>query len=302
LGETTIAWAKDHGIPTFSYWPALIGRRADYRGFAADCHLLYGEQAGDVLREAGVAPERICVTGSVTFDAALARAGEDHARTVRDRVLRFWEEGDRLVVVGTEALPRPDEELVPVLRALLALEGVHTVLKVHPADSVGQFSALAASLNPGGRRLEVVRECDLMALLGAADLVIGVLSNILVSGAMLGAVTLVCDFGGKRHALDLAAEGLSEGCFDPHHLAATLRRVLFDPVARARLERRSRRARVRFNGACDGRADERVAAALRCRTRGQPGRAATRRGGHASGGIRTDRTGANGVERSEVML
>jgi len=257
LSIAAIEWARRAGLPSIGYWPALLGERPDCRFFPADRHLVYGEQIREAMLRSGVPEAKARSVGSVTFDEALGRSREDDIRLVRTDMLKHWREGEKLVVVGTEALPRPLEEIGPVVAALGAIEGVHIVIKVHPVDSLAFYERFAASTGLG-TRIEVVGPCALNALLGAADLLVCVLSNIIVTAAQLGTPTLVCDFSNKRAPLDFVAEGMCVGCFAPERAGAMLREFLEGGELRQEAERRMRAAISRFNADNDGNSHLRV--------------------------------------------
>lgn len=258
LCVAAILWAKRRGLKTLGYWPALLGDRPDCRFFPADRHLVYGDQIANQMIGSGVPPDRVRSVGSVTFDNALGRDAEADRKLVRKRILPLWQEGMKLVIVGTEALPRPLEEIEPALQALLQLAQVYVAIKVHPADSI-EFYQEVARRHGSRQRIEVVGKCDLDALLNSADLLICVLSNIIVTAAQLGTPTLVCDFADKRRPLDFVKAGLCLGCFDRQELAEMVRALLSDsPQRKTALEMMGAGLRA-FNGPNDGLSHIRVA-------------------------------------------
>ena len=105
----------------------------------------------------------------------------------------------------------------------------------------------------------MVKEFPLFPLLAAADLIVCVLSNIIVTAAMLGTPTLVCDFINRRQVLDFVLEGLAFGCFDSRLVNAEVRRILFDSAVRTNWLQEKERALTRFNGPCDGNSARRIA-------------------------------------------
>jgi predicted glycosyltransferase len=154
-------------------------------------------------------------------------------------------------------LPQPLVELEPVLRVLGEMPDVHVVLKVHPSDSLSFYQDFVQNL-PCADNIEVVKDCEVQALLHTADLLVCIISNMIVMAAILGTPTLVCDFSGKRRPLDFVAEGLSFGCFSQSEIAPMVRRLLFDPAA-AQEWRQMRRTALRgFNGPNDGQSHSRV--------------------------------------------
>lgn len=254
---SAINWAKSNSIPSIGYWPALLGKRPDCRYFPADRHLVYGDQIKDVIGRSNVTAEQVRSVGSITFDDALGRSKFRDLQFVRHHVLKHWYQGDQLVVIATEALPRPLEEIGPVVRALAEFENVHIAIKVHPADSLEFYERFATSTGLE-HRIEVLGTCPLNAVLNAADLLICVLSNIIISAAQLGTPTLVCDFSEKRTPLDFVKEGLCLGCFEQDRLTDMLRTLLSDSEERRAAIRLMKDGILRFNAYNDGQSHQRV--------------------------------------------
>jgi hypothetical protein len=224
----------------------------------ADSYLVYGDHLQEQLVELGIPKAAIEVIGSTTFDKSLGRDPERDREHTRTKILRNWSAGDKLVVVGTECSPRPFEEIDPIVRVLTALDGVHPVIKVHPNDSLEMYENYAASLDVGDK-LEVVKSCDVNALLHAAELLTCIFSNLIVSAGVLGTPTLVVDFANKRAPLDFVAQGLCLGCFQPDKLDQMLSDLLQPSALRNTAEALLQKNINRFNGLNDGRSAARVA-------------------------------------------
>jgi hypothetical protein len=256
---------QNRGACWLAYFPNLVKPTLDivsskhpafYR--QANRYLTYGDYLSDQLTSLGIPRELITTVGSRTYDKSQGRDSEADRDYTRNQILKTWRPGEMLVVIATECLQRPFEEIDPVVRNLLAIGGVHVVIKVHPQDSLEMYEEFARTLAAGGR-LEVVGPCDLMALLHSADLLIAVYSNIIINAAVLGTPTLVCDFGNKRAPLDFVAAGLCLGCFDPAGLPQMLKDMLQPSETRRRAEDLLRRGISQFNGPNDGQSARRVA-------------------------------------------
>lgn len=258
VAVATLHWSRRRGVPNVGYWPALLGDRPDCEYFPAERHLVYGDQLRDKMIGLGFDAGTVETVGSCNFDKALTRDRDADRAYVRSNLLHGREPRESLAVVATEALPRPFEELEPVLAALSAMDDVEIVVKLHPADSAEFYGAELRSRGYADR-VVLVGRCDVDALLHAADLLVCVLSNIIVNAALLGTPTAVCDFGNKRAPLDFVAEGLATGCFEPGAVAPTLRALLGPGPRRDEALARLRTARHRFNGPSDGQSAERIA-------------------------------------------
>lgn len=256
-----LTWLAANGVPDVGYWPALLGVRPDCAFFPASQHLVYGDHLRDLMVAMGIDARAIEAVGSVNFDQAVGRNMELDVAYVRDRLLADRRPCQKLVVVATEALPNPFEEIGPVLEALSAMPEVEIVLKLHPADSAKLYGDQLAQRGLAGR-VVIVERCDLDALLHAATLLVCVLSNIIVRAAILGTPTLVCDFGDKRRPLDFVTTGLAVGCFSPQQVAPMLADLIGDGPARERVVAQLKQAALRFCYRIDGKSAERVAARL----------------------------------------
>jgi hypothetical protein len=98
----------------------------------------------------------------------------------------------------------------------------------------------------------------LIGLLSEADLLVCILSNIIVTAAVVGTPNLVCDFSNKRAPVDYCREGLCLGCFDPESVPHTLKLMLMNSTLRDQALTMLKTGVHRFNGPNDGRAASRV--------------------------------------------
>ena len=255
LAATTGRWAVGHGMPWVGAFPILVGDRPDGHHFPAQHHLVYGEQLRDLAVRDGQPAEHVHVVGSPNYDRFLGRNQTQDRALIANSFPQGL--GRKLVVVATEAFSDPFVELGPVLNSVNAIEGAFVVLKVHPSDDEEMFARFAATL-PFTYRIAVTKEFDLGALLHCADLLVCIVSNVIVSAAVLGTPTLVCDFSGKSKVIDFVREGLAEGCYDPALIRQTVEGLLFDQKTREACIARLARGVRRFNGPNDGQSAQRI--------------------------------------------
>jgi len=255
LSIMTGRWAVDSKVPWIGMFPILLGRRPDCRHFPADRHLVYGAQLTELLLERGVRPETVTVVGSPTYDIpeAMNRA------SARKRIEQDFPalSGRRLVVVATEAFADPSPEIIPILRTLSGMDGVGTILKLHPEDDPKFFRSLIEQAS--AQSVILVENYDLATLLAGSELLMAIVSNVIITAAMLGTPNLVCDFSGKSAVVDFVAEGLSSACRDVAELEGKVRALVFDPGERERAIEAMEAALPRFNGPADSRSAVRIA-------------------------------------------
>ena len=252
--------ARQCGRTWWAYLPNLINATIEDNFFPADRYLVYGEHARDIMVRGGTAAEAIDVVGTPQFDR--------HVGTPRDKGIdrRQVESlfpgiiGNRLVVLGTERRPNEMGELVPVVEALAAMDGVYTIIKVHPDESPFPFEDLVQEYGTG--RFEVVQACDLRMLLSAADLLICSASNINIQAAQLGTPALVVSLAVEPYRIDFVSEGLCIGVRKREEIGPTILGILTDDETRKRAKNLARTGIRRFNGPNDGRSVERVVDAI----------------------------------------
>src|SRR5262249_53704901 len=128
-------------------------------------------------------------------------------------------------------------------------------------DSLDFYANVLTSLGKP-ENIVAVQQCDLLALLCAADLLIAILSNVIITAGVLGTPTLVCDFSEKTRVLNFVKEGLCAGCYEPKEVSAVVQDLLFNPESKAAAQRRLTTGLRRFNGPNDGNSHQRIASFL----------------------------------------
>lgn len=249
-------WARARSLPWLGHFGATIGRCPDHYFFPASEHLAYGGQLGDHIASTGKGRASIHVVGSPAFDAHMGRdRAVDRARVEADFPRLA---GNRLMVVTSEAFPDPATELVPILQAVTQITGAHVIFKLHPDDDPAGMQKMTERAGVADR-IDMVHRYPLGQLLGAADLLVSVMSTVIIEAAVVGTPTLVCDFSGKSAVLDFVGEGLCLGCNDPAEIRRQAEAILFDPAVAERAREKIRDGIERFNGPNDGQSARRIA-------------------------------------------
>lgn len=248
-------WAGRREIPWIGFFPILVGDRPDAHHFPAPEHIVYGDQLRNIIVSDGNPQESVIITGSPTYDDFVARDSAADRAYCKATIPSIGSR--KLVVVATEAFPDPLTEIGPVMDALATIDDIFVVLKVHPSDDGEFFERYVESLS-NRDRIQVVQACDLGALLHTADLLICIISNIIISAAVLGTPTLVCDFSNKRRVLDFVAAGLCRGCFDPDSVRDLVTSMVFDEDEKRKSSEMLAVGARQFNGPCDGRSASRI--------------------------------------------
>lgn len=256
--------AVQHGI----LYPKYFSYRHDPD--EADCPrplrtAVFGEAARRFLVErGGYAPESLVLTGSPKFDELLERV----ARWDRDELRHGLGVGadESLLVVASRFRPIRDThhaigQAVPaLLRAVDALEGVHCLIKPHPAEPPEPYQRALREAAVSRTRV-LPPFVDLLKLLHAADALVTVESLSAVEALVLGRPVVVLEM--PNHLRDLVEAGVAVGVESGRDPAGALWAVLRDPETRERLEERRRAYLSELAMGVDGRATRRILALVR---------------------------------------
>ena len=144
----------------------------------------------------GVPPEKLVVTGRPSLDSLARASAPERTRALRDAY--GVRPGERLLLCAVPQLgehgllpwPRHWEEVERLLRAFAGLEGVQTVLSLHPKSDPTEYLPRAARF---GAQLASERVYE---LLPACDLFVATFSSTVIQAAALGKPTVVAGYQG----------------------------------------------------------------------------------------------------------
>ncbi|MBF0553698.1 MAG: hypothetical protein HQK96_03990 [Nitrospirae bacterium] len=238
-GVTTVLH-MDH--PYCSFWPA-------------EHHLVYGEQVVDIMVKDGIRNEKIQVVGSEHFDRCFRRDRDSD----KSYVYKLFPQvhGKKLVIVATESRARQMIEIDPSVRLLSKMEGLFTIIKLHPDDKPDEFEQILVHLGHPPN-IVIAKDVDVLALVHVCDLLITMASNLIIEAGIMGIPSLVYNFSGIPCPIDLVSEGLCFGADSPEEFDKMVRLLLFDATSRAEALKKLLLI-SRFNGPNDGKSSERIA-------------------------------------------
>lgn len=267
VGETNVAGGlqafASAGVPTLGVLPILVSAHATQRFWPAQRHLVYGEQAAEVLQQAGVHPRDIEVVGSEHYDRYVRRVATRDADRERFFAEHPHAAGRAVVLLATEALPGVTAEMQATIDALLEIEELFLLVKLHPDDSEARYRQLLPEARR--ERWALHKDYPLPVAIHASRLLLASHSNVMIESSAVGVPALRMTYLGESPSLDFVAEGLCLGADSPAALRDLVATLLRDPAEMARAEAMLGQIR-RFNGPNDGGAAARiVAAALRTR-------------------------------------
>ena len=236
--------ARQASIPTLAvldHWSTLAERFSAREPFdcVPDAVSTVDESSAAQLRALGF-PGSARAGGHPHFDHLIGR-GRALDRAAARRVLAIPAEQLVMVFVseplarqyGTSLNYRPDE-LFPyteeeVLGAVgdafdeVASTGL-VVVKLHPLEDAGAYAGMALEADPD--RVRVLRSCPPDVLIGAADVVVGMTSSLLIEAALMGAPTMSVRPRDDPRSIELGAAGLLVSVCDTADLVGALEALL----------------------------------------------------------------------------
>jgi glycosyltransferase involved in cell wall biosynthesis len=276
--------ARAGGVPCLLFSGALVMGRERSRLFdVADRMLVIGQELKDrLVKEQDVDPARVTVVGDPRSNAARL---VPPARLRADVCTHFGLPADRplLTLVSKyvsllfssqekEALYRT---LFGAVRMLAPALVPSVIVKVHPNEDLVQLREQVRAWGCGEAVL--TKEYDIHRLFGASDAAVMVTSMAGLEAMAMGCPVVAVQTAGKDFEGGVMPPYVSAGAVervdmgDPTALAATLRRLLTEPAARAGLVERGRRFAARYVHPVDGELARRLLAVVEEIRSGQRG-------------------------------
>ena len=220
--------------------------------------LLFDKFAAEHLIEAGHFPPRaLAVTGSPRLDAVAADAanlsGDALAKARREAGAS--EHAALILIVSKYSQIR--SHLPALVEAVQACQGVHAVIKTHPAETLEPYEAVVAGL-PNVRVLPA--SAPLAPLLKGARAVVTVNSTVAIDAMVLGIPALAV--GLPNNLTPFVEAGAMAGTGSNDEIVPALQRVLYDEGFRQQLKTAAGAVTKRYGIVADGRSAERSASAI----------------------------------------
>lgn len=251
------ALAKKHGIPTLACGAAIdTGSARSYmRHLYADKIAAMGEVSKNIYIESGLDAERIAVTGTAHFDRLFDRDEELDKRVLEEHDL---DPGRQIIVFSTENLSLSEtvEALVGVIDAVLKMETIHLVVKVHPGEDMGPYQTLVDEYHDP--RIHVIKDIDLYSLISNCVLLIAKYSTTALEAMMIDKPVLIINLSGEKTPVPYAEEGAALGVYRYEDIEQSILKALYDEETRAKYK--SGRHEFVRKWACepDGMASQRI--------------------------------------------
>jgi UDP-N-acetylglucosamine 2-epimerase len=253
-GQTFVQLARRRGIPSVCVQDGVAGENACWWWLSADRLAAAGAQLVEMLVRHGVPPERCRVTGQPRYDV-LTRSGPDDQRTARAAL--GLDPSTFAVLFAAQSMHGPDYAW-GVVSALLAVPGIHVILRPHPSDPSDLWERLRRE--HGSERVTLHRTGDSLTLVRACDALVTQHSTIVLEAALLGKPVVTAEFGGLHGptrvipgVVATQVRGLEELTREVQRLATEVH------TARPKPSQSRQAALEAMVGPVDGRAGERVA-------------------------------------------
>ena len=191
-GQAFVQLARRRGIPSVCVQDGVAGENASWWWLSADRMAAASEQLVEMLVRHGVPPERCRVTGQPRYDV-LARSAPDDRRAARAAL--GLDPSTFAVLFAAQSAHGPDY-VWGVVSALLAVPGIHVMLRPHPSDPSDLWERLRRA--HGSERVTLHRTGDSLTLVRACDVLVTQHSTVVLEAALLGKPVITTEFGGLR--------------------------------------------------------------------------------------------------------
>lgn len=234
-----------------------------------DEKLVFGSYPAQIMEQAKHPGMQVTVTGHCLYDDL-----GQHPPEISPEVAKLREGVAGLVVLCTQFNEeayhtREHWWLAGVADACREL-GVRLALKLHPSDSRRNVRLYKQVLRPGDDRVVIIPHGrhPLTELLAACDLMVTRDSTVVFEANLLGKPALTVNLSRWDEELPYAATGGALGVYRYEDIKPALAALLADSPQRQALEKSRAAFLEAYVGPRDGRATERICAALAARARG----------------------------------
>lgn len=265
--------ARRRGIPRLCLQHGVIGPRyLALPSLPYDEQLVFGSYAADILKQTSPPQTRLTVTGHSLYDVAQTPPEP------RPEVLRLKEGVTGLAVLCTqfnEAMFYSEDNwwLQGVADACRKL-GMRLAMKLHPSETPANVKLYEGLTEEDDDRVVLVRhgQWPLSELLVACDMMITRDSTVVFEADLLDRPAITINLSQWDEELPYADGGGALGVYHYENIEPAIGSVLSDPAIQAQLAARRPESLTAHTGPRDGRATERICAAIAAYTKPSPSR------------------------------
>jgi UDP-N-acetylglucosamine 2-epimerase len=256
LQQMAVVLAKRHGIPTMTCSAAwdFDHPRPLLRRFHVDKIATMGEKVKKAYVNSGIEPDRIDIAGVAHFDRMFNRDKDKDARVLADNGI---DSSKKIIVFATQhSVIEMEEMLIGVIKAILKMQNVLLVVKVHPAEDITFYQAIAEKFHDS--RIHIVKTIDLYALISNCQLFITQFSTTALEAMMLDKPVITINLSGKPVTVPYAEEGASLGVYKYEDIEPAILKALNDKEIRNKLKAGRYKFVREWAGEPDGKASQRI--------------------------------------------
>jgi glycosyltransferase involved in cell wall biosynthesis len=257
LQQMAVVLAERYNIPTLSCSAAIEtgNSRSQMRHLHADKKAAMGEIIKNLYIESGVEPERIVVTGAAHFDQLFNRNEEQDRQILAKGGI---DPDKKTILFTTENIPfgETKEMLTGVISAVLKMNDVQLVIKVHPREDVEPYQEIAEKYRDP--RIHVVKDTDLYALISSCGLLITKFSTTALEAMMVDKPVVIINLSGQPTPVPYAEEGAALGAYRYEDIEQAILKALYDKETRDKLKTGRDKFVRRWAGEPDGKAAQRI--------------------------------------------
>jgi len=214
-----------------------------------------GDTAKNSYVKSGLEPERIVVTGVAHFDLLFNRDKEQDNQVLRACGV---DPGQKYAIFTTDniALDETENMLTGVINAIMKMEALQLVVKVHPREGIESYQRLAEQYHDP--RVHVVKDVDLYALISGCELLITKYSTTALEAMMIGKPVVTINLSGQPDPIPYAEEGAALGVHRHEDIGPVILKALYDEETRRRLKTGRDRFVREWAGQADGKTSQRI--------------------------------------------
>lgn len=253
-GQAFVQLARRRGIASVCAQDGAVDDDPWWWWLTADRLAATSEQLVQMLVRHGVAPERCTVTGQPRYDL-LSPSGPADQRAAR---VALGLDPSKFSVLFAVQTNLSLDYVQAVVAALLAIPGVHVMLRPHPSDRRDLCERLTREYE--SEHMTLHSAGDSVTLLQACDALVTRNSTVILEAAVLGKPVISVEFGASHGAATFVAAGIATPVWGSDGLAREVQRLVSAGQGPRPEPSRSRQAALAtLVGPVDGRAGERVA-------------------------------------------
>jgi glycosyltransferase involved in cell wall biosynthesis len=257
LQRMAAALAKRYDIPTLSCSAAIEtgNSRSQMRHLYADKKAAMGEIIKNLYIESGVDPERIVITGVAHFDQLFNRNKEQDKQVLAKSGI---DPNEKTILFTTDniTLSETKEMLTGVISAVLKMNDVQLVIKVHPREDAEPYQEIAKKYRDSS--IHVVKDTDLYALISNCELLVTKFSTTALEAMMVDKPVVTINLSGQPTPVPYAEEGAALGVFRHEDIEQAIQKALYDEETRYKLKAGRDKFVRRWAGEPDGKAAQRI--------------------------------------------